>query len=53
MDPCPLMFKRVDGWAKREGGGGDKWGNVGHSRERELLPSWGGFTAMKMEGEAD
>lgn len=51
MDPCLLIFKHVDRWAKREGGReGGRQGSGRHDGRRQLLPR-PGFIAMKTEDE--
>lgn len=52
MDLCLLIFKRVDGWARREAGGRSGTGRGRYGGRRELLPRRG-FIVMKTEGEAD
>lgn len=47
MDPWLLIFKHVDGWAKREGDEGQ--GARGHHDGRRQLLPWPGFTATKTE----
>lgn len=57
MDPCLLIFKHVDGWAKREGGRGGLGvmsGTASRCQEsRRELSSWQRFIVIKKDAETD